>query len=35
MSTFLIFELCLTEGYKKGYISLHHFENCGFHRKRE
>jgi hypothetical protein len=25
----------LTEGYKKGYISSHHFENCGFLRMRE
>lgn len=29
-TTFSIFYLCLTEGYKKGYISLHHFENCDF-----
>ena len=26
------FYLCLTEGYKKGYISFHHFENCVFVR---
>jgi len=29
---FLIFYPCLTEGYKKGYISFHHFENCDFLR---
>ena len=35
MSRFFNFSLCLTEGYEKGYISLYHFENCGFLRKRE
>ena len=30
VSTYCAFNLCLTEGYKKGYISFHLFEICDF-----